>query len=589
MAPMASAHIPARVRDRRWWLLPLAIWAFAVGLSLWQHLNALHQQGVQIASEGARNLFNMVLLTRAWNAGHGGVYVPVSDKAQPNPWLKHPRRDLTSTDGLRLTMINPAYMTRQIAELAQAQAGTRFHITSLLPIRPANAPDPWERKALASFERGVKEVIALQPDKAGASQLRYMAPLLVQPPCLTCHAVQGYKIGQVRGGISVTQPFDPIHAASDGNRMDSWIKHIVIFLLVSLAGGALLELLRRRWHELSDNLEYLETASQALRSANAELAQARDLAESASRGKSAFLSAMSHELRTPLNGILGFAHLLQRADLPDKAREQACRIGEQGNRLLGLVDDVMEFTRLETLDRPAQEGVVDMRSITRALSEELNRKCEAKGLSAVVAVSPSLPNRVSGDRTFLLGCLRPLLENAVKFTEAGEIAFRIEITHREEDRLTIQVTVSDTGIGIDEADREKLFQPFRQLDERASRRYGGLGLGLALAARYASLLGGRLDYTPLGGGGSQFTLNWPTREAASEINPSSIGCADRVVWLSQLENLLADDDMEAASLLAGATPELAHLFPREEWALLREEVASFDYPAALQRLRRLLG
>ena len=142
---MTDNETPLFLRQRPWWLIPLAGWGFAVGFSMLSHVEEMRRHTLEVATEGARNMFGMVVLARAWNAEHGGVYVPVSDKAQPNPYLEHPRRDVTTTDGRKLTLVNPAYMTRLIAELAEKTGGTVFHITSLNPIRPKNTPDPWER------------------------------------------------------------------------------------------------------------------------------------------------------------------------------------------------------------------------------------------------------------------------------------------------------------------------------------------------------------------------------------------------------------------------------------------------------------
>jgi hypothetical protein len=164
-------------------------------------------EGIEtLARERGSVLFRLVELTRDWNAQHGGVYVRVTENTQPNPYLEHPKRDLETVDGIRLTMVNPAFMTRQIAEIAEAADGVKYHITSLKPIRPANAADPWEAAALAGFEKNAQlDLLELVQTEAGPVH-RYMAPLIVKPACLACHARQDYKVGDVRGGISVTMP-----------------------------------------------------------------------------------------------------------------------------------------------------------------------------------------------------------------------------------------------------------------------------------------------------------------------------------------------------------------------------------------------
>jgi len=154
------------LRHRSWWLLLLVLWAAIVGASLNRHVDDVRRQSMQVATEGARNMFRMVVLTRSWNASHGGVYVPVTPDTQPNPYLKHPRREVTTTDGRTLTLINPAYMTRLIGEMARSDTGAIFRLTSLNPIRPQNAPDDWERNALLSFEEGAREVQSLEGEGA---------------------------------------------------------------------------------------------------------------------------------------------------------------------------------------------------------------------------------------------------------------------------------------------------------------------------------------------------------------------------------------------------------------------------------------
>ncbi len=588
--PWTSTRVPVLIRNRRWWLIPLIAWTLGVSVSLHLHLDDLHRQGMEVASEGARNLFNMVVMTRAWNAAHGGVYVPVSDKAPVNPYLDHPRRDLVTLDGQRLTMINPAYMTRQISELARDKGGTVFHITSLKPIRPMNTPDAWERDALAAFERGAEEVIELRAGDNGATLLRYMAPLKVAPPCMVCHAKQGYKVGDIRGGISVTLPFDRIVAASEHARRQTLFMHIAVFLVIALAGWGILELLRRRWHDLADNLTELESARNAMQIANTELAHARDSAESASRSKSAFLAAMSHELRTPLNGILGFAHLLQRTDLPAKAVEQVRRISEQGGNLLTLVNEVMEFTRLEALAPPARPGSIDLAALLWVLAEELRQAGAAKGLQVKIDLAPDLPARIDGEREWLIGCLRPMLLNAVKFTESGEvglIAGKSAGLSEGGETYPLRVTVSDTGIGIAEADQAKLFQPFRQIDDARTRRFGGLGLGLAISARYAELLGANLSCESRPGQGSRFHFDWKTHCVAQELITGELLNDDPVIVMDELEQLLGQDDMSSAATLQRMLPILAQYFEANDLVILVKQVQSFDYPEAVSTLRAM--
>ena len=196
-----------------------------------------------IARERGAALFSLIETTREWNAMHGGVYVVVDETTQPNPWLKHPARDLQTRDGVRLTMVNPAYMTRQIADLALHADGARLHITSLKPIRPENLADDWEADALARFEAGEREVLALvEGAEEGRDPVhRYMAPLAVREPCLQCHAEQGYALGDIRGGISVTMPAGVLIARRDQLRT----RAVFIYVLAGLLAAGLVHGLLR--------------------------------------------------------------------------------------------------------------------------------------------------------------------------------------------------------------------------------------------------------------------------------------------------------------------------------------------------------
>ncbi|HVP76387.1 MAG TPA: diguanylate cyclase [Thermodesulfobacteriota bacterium] len=185
-----------------------SIWIILVGTSfVWNYLNANKEQNA-IALQTARSFFSQVLISRSWNAMHGGVYVPVTEDTQPNPYLNDPLRDIEVNKNLKLTKVNPSFMTRQIAEIAAKREGIHFHLTSLRPIRPENRPTPREELALKAFEKGTQEIGQIVVD-ASNKTFFYMAPLKTEKECLPCHAQHGYHEGDIRGGISVTLPFVP--------------------------------------------------------------------------------------------------------------------------------------------------------------------------------------------------------------------------------------------------------------------------------------------------------------------------------------------------------------------------------------------
>ncbi len=175
------------------------------GSFLWNYFGALKEQE-RLAFSSASSFFQQIVITRKWNAEHGGLYAQVTKDTQPNPHLQTKNRDLQFDSNLSLTKINPAFMTRQISEIAKESKGIQFHITSLNPIRPDNKPTKLEAKYLHWFEHSALGKGEFVKNRTGSSYF-FMAPLITEKSCLECHAKQGYNEGDIRGGISVTLPF----------------------------------------------------------------------------------------------------------------------------------------------------------------------------------------------------------------------------------------------------------------------------------------------------------------------------------------------------------------------------------------------
>ena len=211
------------------WIL-IGVWTLVAAASLGWNLLQDRDEALRVARNIALTNYERDVLYRRWAAAHGGVYVPVTPDTPPTPYLARlPERDIVTPSGRRLTLLNPAYMTRQIYELAQESGLPRGHLTSLKPLRPQNAPDPWEKKALEAFEHGkeeVSEVVSLD----GQPSMRLMRPFRIDPSCLTCHEEQGYKVGDIRGGISVSVPMNPIMTKAS----HTWslvLGHVVLWML----------------------------------------------------------------------------------------------------------------------------------------------------------------------------------------------------------------------------------------------------------------------------------------------------------------------------------------------------------------------
>lgn len=218
----------------------IMLWLFVVGSSYWWNMTDQKIANKRLAFETARAFFQQIVTTRSWNAMHGGVYVPVTKDVRPNPYLDDPLRDLATDKNINLTKINPAYMTRQIAEIAsQNENGIQFHLTSLKPIRPENEAVEWEKKWLRSFDLGEKEGGNFFTD-GSKTGFRYMAPLLVEDSCLKCHAKQGYKKGDIRGGISITLPHFSEEVNNNALLIGYGLAASLGFILIVI-GGTLLD------------------------------------------------------------------------------------------------------------------------------------------------------------------------------------------------------------------------------------------------------------------------------------------------------------------------------------------------------------
>ncbi len=191
-------------------MVMMVVWICLPGIFLYWLEMDTRQEEKLLAISTAKAFFQQVVISRDWNASHEGVYVPTTSKTPPNKYLPLPNRDLIATNGLKLTQINPSYMTRQLTELAKENSGgIQFHITSLTPIRPENKAMDWEYQWLNSFQQGSKEQGEFFKD-GNITWFRYMAPLLATQKCLKCHDHQGYKQGDIIGGLSVSVPY-PTH------------------------------------------------------------------------------------------------------------------------------------------------------------------------------------------------------------------------------------------------------------------------------------------------------------------------------------------------------------------------------------------
>ena len=269
-----AGNLFLRLRYHSLWLLLL--WTGCIAASLLWNLYEQREKILKIARNSAEITFENDILYRRWAAKQGGVYVPASKDTPPNPYLNVPERDVTTSSGLSLTLVNPAYMARQVNQMADRH-GSQGHITSLNPIRPENKPDSWETSALKSFQKGIQEVSSVEK-MDGQEYMRLMRPFIAEKACLKCHASQGYKEGDIRGGISVSVPMAPLWAIEKPLIMKISLAHLILWM-VGMGGiviskrGLGKEILARQKAEavLSEARNELE---QRVQERTAELAEA---------------------------------------------------------------------------------------------------------------------------------------------------------------------------------------------------------------------------------------------------------------------------------------------------------------------------
>ncbi len=272
---------------------------------------------------------------------------------------------------------------------------------------------------------------------------------------------------------------------------------------------------------LVDITERKAAEREARRSLEA-LGQAKEAAEAGTHSKSEFLAVMSHEMRTPLHAVLGATGLLLDGTLSREQREQAGMIRTAGQALLDLIDDLLDFSRIEAGRLDLERVAFDPRRVVEDTVALVSAAAEGKGLELACRVEPDVPGRVCGDPGRLRQVLLNLLTNAVKFTERGQIIALFELLARDADGIALRLRVRDTGVGIAPVFLPHLFEPFTQGESSTRRRHGGTGLGLAITRRLVELMGGTIEASSKPGEGSEFTCTVRLGEAPAEEEPAGL-------------------------------------------------------------------
>ncbi len=338
-----------------------------------------------------------------------------------------------------------------------------------------------------------------------------------------------------------------------GYRYERWtpLGRYVEFSFRPIAGGALLSV-QRDITELKQREEALAAAKELAERESAE-------AQAANHAKSTFLATMSHEIRTPMNGVLGMMDVLERQGLEQDQLRSVGTMRESAHALLRIIDDVLDFSKIEAGRLELEETSFSLSGLIDGVISTLRRQASAKGLALGVEIAEGSNDMLVGDSTRVRQILFNLVGNALKFTDRGRVLVRASTAPLGDGRARVTLAISDTGIGLDEEQRSRLFQPFAQADSSTTRRFGGTGLGLSIVRRLAELMGGNVAVESKPGIGSTFTVTMSLRAAPA-----------------------------GSSALAAAAPRAQSFAPRADGAMARVLVVD-DHPVNREVLVRQLG
>ena len=313
------------------------------------------------------------------------------------------------------------------------------------------------------------------------------------------------------------------------------------------------------------NINARKQAEAELQLSNAQLAQAKDAAETANVAKDAFLANMSHELRTPLSAVIGMADLAQGISTDPKLTDYLEKIVRSGKHLNRIINELLDLSKIAAGQMELEIITFSLRTMIAHVESLMSHRAAEKGLAIVVAIDDAVPDVLLGDPTRVTQIFLNLIGNAIKFTQAGQITVRVGLRTHKESRVCLDIAFEDTGIGMRPDDLKQLFQPFVQADATVNRKYGGTGLGLTISRRLAEMMDGDINVTSIEGTGTTFKLTiWLGLGNAADLSMAEPAVDEALPMRYQDARVLVADDqplnreiVEALLATVGIKPRLA--------------------------------